>query len=69
MARNAQEAEPDIAAPWYVLVTSESGKPAFATMGPYSTEAGARDAADAARVLYYRIADGGRAGSTVRVTR
>jgi hypothetical protein len=37
-------------------------------MGPYSTEAGARDAADAAQVLYYRIADGG-AGSTVRVTR
>jgi len=27
-------------------------------MGPYLTEAGARDAADAARVLYYRIADG-----------
>jgi len=69
MARNAPEAEPDVAAPWYVLVTSESGKPAFATMGPYSTEAGARDAADAARVLYYRIADGGGAGSTVRVTR
>jgi len=34
------------------------GKPAFATMGPYLTKAGARDAADAARVLYYRIADG-----------
>ena len=68
MARNAQEAEPDVAAPWYVLITSESGKPAFATMGPYSTEAGARDAADAAQVLYYRIAEGG-AGSTVRVTR
>jgi len=69
MARNAPEAEPDVAAPWYVLVTSEGGKPAFATMGPYSTEAGARDAAAAARVLYYRIADGGGAGSTVRVTR
>jgi hypothetical protein len=68
VARNAQDAEPDVGAPWYVLVTSEGGKPAFATMGPYSTEAGARDAADAARVLYYRIANGG-AGSTVRVTR
>ena len=68
MARNAHDAEPDVATPWYVLITSESGKPAFATMGPYSTEAGARDAADAAHVLYYRIAVGG-AGSTVRVTR
>ncbi len=69
MARNAPDAELDVAAPWYLLVTSESGKSPFATMGPYTSHAEARRAADAARVMYYRIASGRSARSTVRVTR
>lgn len=54
---------------WYVMVTSASGERAFATMGPYPTEARAKDAADVARVVHYRIANGGRARSPVRVFR
>ena len=40
---------------WYVLVTSASGKSVFATMGPYPNEAGAKTAADAARVVHCRV--------------
>ncbi|MEP7022163.1 MAG: hypothetical protein ABI808_16085, partial [Pseudonocardiales bacterium] len=49
------EADVSICATWYVLVTSASGNSVFATMGPYPTEAGARDAADVARVAHYRL--------------
>jgi hypothetical protein len=40
---------------WYVLVTSSTGNGVFARMGPYSSENGARDAADSARVVHYRV--------------
>ena len=69
MARNALRVQRDVAAAWYVMVTSASGKTAFATMGPYTTHAEARNAAEAARVVHYRIADGGGVRSPVRLTR
>jgi hypothetical protein len=57
--------ESAVAATWYVLVTSPSGHSVFATMGPYPTEVDARDAADVARVVHYRI---GRAGCGRRLS-
>jgi hypothetical protein len=58
VSTNVTEAETSICASWYVMVTSASGNSVFATMGPYSTEAGARDAADVARVAHYRLGVG-----------
>jgi hypothetical protein len=40
---------------WYVLVTSASGNSVFATMGPYPSELGAKNAAEGARVVHYRV--------------
>ena len=55
MPKNATEREAGIRASWYVLVTSATGNSVFATMGPYPTEGGAKDAADGARVVHYRV--------------
>ena len=44
-----------VRARWYVLVTSATNDSIFATMGPYPSEAGAKDAADGARVVHYRV--------------
>lgn len=50
-------AVPDVgvSARWYVMVTTPSGDSVFATMGPYPDETVARDAADGARVVHYRV--------------
>ena len=55
----ATEQETGIRPRWYVLVTSATGNSVFATMGPYPSEVGAKDAADGARVVHYRV---GKAG-------
>ena len=44
-----------VCARWYVMVTSARGNSVFAMMGPYPNEANARDAADGARVVHYRV--------------
>jgi hypothetical protein len=48
---------------WYVLVTSATDNSVFATMGPYPSEVGAKEAADGARVVHYRV---GRARPATR---
>jgi hypothetical protein len=53
--QNATKWQKGIRAPWYVLVTSATGNRVFATMGPYRSEVGAKDAADGARVVHYRV--------------
>jgi hypothetical protein len=53
--RYETEPERGIRSRWYVLVTSASGKGVFATMGPYPSEVGAKDAAAVARVMHYRV--------------
>ena len=58
MTRKALQSGTDVSAAWYVMVTSAGGKNAFATMGPYPSEAEARGAAEVARVVHYRIAGG-----------
>jgi hypothetical protein len=52
---DAMETMTGVRPKWYVLVTSAGGKSVFATMGPYRNEAGAKTAADAARVVHYRV--------------
>jgi hypothetical protein len=51
----ATERGAGVRARWYVLVTSAAGNSVFATMGPYPSEVGAKDAADGARVVHYRV--------------
>ena len=58
MPKHASDAETGISARWYVMVTSTSGRSIFAVMGPYPTEVAARDAADGARVVHYRVGHG-----------
>jgi hypothetical protein len=53
--QDATKWQKGIRAPWYVLVTSATGNRVFATMGPYRSEVGAKDAADGARVVHYRV--------------
>jgi hypothetical protein len=54
-----------VRARWYVIVTSKGGGSVFATMGPYSTEAGAQSAAEAGRVVHYRIGVARRSNSAI----
>jgi hypothetical protein len=49
------ENETGIRPRWYVLVTSATSNRVFATMGPYPSETGAKNAADGARVVHYRV--------------
>ena len=49
-----------VSATWYVLAISASGRSVFATMGPYPREGAAWDAADAARVVHFRVGEAGR---------
>jgi hypothetical protein len=53
----ATEDKAGIRSRWYVLVTSANGKGVFATMGPYPSEVGAKDAAAGARVVHYRVGE------------
>ena len=57
----ARETATGIRPRWYVLVTSASGDSVFAMMGPYPNEAGAKIAADGARVVHYRVGQARRA--------
>jgi hypothetical protein len=60
-----EDAGSAISATWYVLVTRPDGESVFATMGPYPTEAEARGAAEAARVVHYRVGQAGHGDPVV----
>lgn len=55
MSEHALETVTGIRPNWYILVTTASGHGVFAKMGPYRNELGAKTAANAARVVHYRV--------------